>query len=287
MGLDATLFFTETLGLTAQLMQSHGLAEDDGLAWFVRPAFDSNTTHFHVRYTNLDAGIQDDINAIGFLRDDDRREWDTNLSHTFWIGSGALERVEAEINYNRYDSQEDVLRSWELDAELEMVFRSQWEVEIEYVDEFKLFEKEFQNDRVETRLGWNGRNGRSVFAMVGAGENFDSDLTLFGAEAEWRVSDRLGLSYAFTHLELDPDPEGETTWIHILEVSYSFSPDNFIKLFAQTNEAIDKTNVQMVWVWRFLPPFGSLQAAYQTGTSELGQVSDQGDTLFTKLSWVF
>jgi hypothetical protein len=42
-----------------------------------------------------------------------------------------------------------------------------------------------------------------------------------------------------------------------------------------------------VVVWRFLPPFGQLQVAYQRGTSPLGEVSEQGDTLFTKLAWVF
>jgi hypothetical protein len=50
---------------------------------------------------------------------------------------------------------------------------------------------------------------------------------------------------------------------------------------------VDKLNIQAVWVWRFKPPFGSVQVAYQRGTSEIGEVSTQGDTLFTKLSWVF
>jgi len=50
---------------------------------------------------------------------------------------------------------------------------------------------------------------------------------------------------------------------------------------------ISKENVQLLGVWRFLPPFGSLQVAYQRGTSEFGTPSEQGDTLFTKLSWVF
>ena len=50
---------------------------------------------------------------------------------------------------------------------------------------------------------------------------------------------------------------------------------------------IEKENIQALWVWRFKPPFGSLQLAYQTGTSEQGQVSEQGDTFFAKLSWVF
>ncbi len=286
-GLDTTLFFTDTLGLTAQLTQVHGIAGDGGLAWFVRPAYDSRTTHFHIGYTNLDDGIRRDINAIGFLRDDDRREWDTRYRRTFWLESGAVEKVQAIADYERYSSQEGVLRGWEAQAQVELVFRNQWELELEYTDGFELFEKEFRNERVEASVGWDSRRGQSIFGTVGTGTNFDSDLTLFGLEADWRVNDRFGFSYEVTRLELDPDPEGETTWIHILESSYFFNPDNFIKLFAQTNDAIDKVNVQALWVWRFLPPFGSIQVAYQTGTSERGEVSDQGDTLFAKLSWVF
>jgi len=117
--------------------------------------------------------------------------------------------------------------------------------------------------------------------------NFDSDLELYGVEAAWAFGDSFRLEYSLTRLVLDPDPAGDTTWIHVLETVYSFNPDLFIKLFLQTNSAIDKLNVQAVWVWRFIPPFGSLQVAYQRGTSEIGEMSEQGDTLFTKLSWVF
>ncbi|MBD3852771.1 MAG: carbohydrate binding family 9 domain-containing protein [Acidobacteria bacterium] len=286
-GLDTTLFFTETLGLTAQLIRVHGPTADGGLAWFVRPAYDSSTTHFHVRLTNLDQHIRDDFNAVGFLRDDDRREFDTNFTKTFWVETGAVEKVKAGVNYNRFWSQEDVLRSWVLDTEVKVVFRSGWEAEIEYFDEFKLFEKEFRNDRTELKVGWDGRDGRSFSAYVGSGVNYDSDLMLYGGEVAWKFGDSLRFEYSLTRLELDPDPELETTWIHVLETLYAFNPDLYIKLFVQTNEAIDKLNVQVVGVWRFNPPFGAVQIAYQRGTSELGEVSDQGNTLFTKLSWVF
>jgi len=73
----------------------------------------------------------------------------------------------------------------------------------------------------------------------------------------------------------------------VLETRYAFNPDLFLKLFVQTNSALDKENVQALFVWRFKPPFGSLQVAYQRGTSLLGERSEQGNTLFTKLSWVF
>ena len=59
------------------------------------------------------------------------------------------------------------------------------------------------------------------------------------------------------------------------------------KLLAQTNSAIDKENVQALVVWRVLPPFGSIQLAYQRGTSEFGEQSVQGDTFFAKVAWVF
>lgn len=54
-----------------------------------------------------------------------------------------------------------------------------------------------------------------------------------------------------------------------------------------SNSAIEKDNVQVLVVWRFMPPFGSLQLAYQRGTSPMGEASDQGSTLFSKLTWVF
>ena len=287
LGIDTTLFFTDTLGMTAQLLRVHGPTADGGLAWFVRPAWDTSTSHFHIRYTEIDAGIREDANATGFMRDDDRKEFDSYLGHKIWFEQGMLEKIRIGVNYNRYTSQAGVLRSWELDAEVEFIFRNGWEVELGYIDEFKLFEKEFRNDRTVVAVGWDGRDGRNIFAYAGSGYNFDSDLTIYGFEVQWPFGDSLRLSYDFTRLKLDPDAEAESTTIHVFEALYSFNPDLFVKLFLQTNSAIDKENVQALGVWRFKPPFGSLQVAYQRGTSEQGAVSQQGDTFFTKLSWVF
>lgn len=286
-GLDANLFFTDTLGMTAQFMRVHGPAADGGLAWFVRPSFDSSTTHFHVRYQHLDQGIRSDINAVGFLNDDDRREIDTNVSRTFWFKSGAVERVQPMINYNRYESQEGVLRSWDSNARIDAIFRSGWELRLQDIREFKLFEKEYRNHRTVLTAGWNGRDGRSVSAHAGTGINFDNDLLLYGVKLRWPVGDHWRFAYDLTRLELEPDTGNESTWIHVFETNYSFTPDLFLKLFIQTNSAIDKENIQVLGVWRFKPPFGSLQIAYQRGTSDQGQRSQQGDSFFTKLAWVF
>jgi hypothetical protein len=42
-----------------------------------------------------------------------------------------------------------------------------------------------------------------------------------------------------------------------------------------------------VFVWRYRPPFGSIQVAYQKGTAPFGQPSNQGHTLFVKATTVF
>ncbi len=286
-GIDTSLFFSDTFGMTAQLLSVHGPTADGGLAWFLRPSWDTATSHFHVRYTNLDAGILEDINAVGFLNDDDRKEFDTKAEHTFWINSGPIQNVEPSINYNRFWSQDGVLRSWETEIQVDVEFRNGWDIEIQHVDEFKLFEKEFRNDLTTLEIGWDGRDGRSVSVVAGSGVNFDADLTLYGIEAEWPVGDRWRFSYKLERLELEPNLDSDSTTIHVLDVLYAFHPDLFAKVFIQTNSEINKENIQVLWVWRFQPPFGSLQLAYQRGTSEQGEQSQQGDTFFSKLSWVF
>ena len=180
-----------------------------------------------------------------------------------------------------------MLRSWELEAKAEAVFRSGWYLEVELLDEFKLYEKEFRNRRIVTDVGWDSRGGRRVEVFAGSGTNYDSDLSLYGLEADWKLSDHWRVSYEATRLELDPDPEDETTVIHVFRTDYYFNPDLWLSGFYQSNSAIDKDNIQILMVWRFKPPFGSLQLAYQRGTAPLGEHSNQGNTLFSKLTWVF
>jgi hypothetical protein len=253
----------------------------------LRPAYDTANSHFHVRYTHLDEGLLDNVNAVGFLRDDDRREFDSNVSHTVWFREKAVEKLEGKVNYNRYQSQTGVLRSWEVRADVEIVFTNGWQVELSHDDGFELFEKEFENSLTSVEVGYDNRTGKSVFLEIGSGKNFDSDLALANLRAKLDLSSAWNVSYEATWLSLDPDPEQESTWIHVLRTNYYFTNNLFVSLFAQTNSAIEKENVQALAVWRFRPPFGSLQVAYQRGTSEIGTASDQGDTLFTKFSWVF
>ncbi|MFQ5677246.1 MAG: DUF5916 domain-containing protein, partial [bacterium] len=107
-GFDATLFFTKTFGMTAQLIQSYGPFSIGTWAYFIRPAYDSPTAHIHVRYTHIGDRFADNANGIGFIRDDDRRELDSAIEKTFWIRNGLFERTKYDSNYNIYWGQTSV-----------------------------------------------------------------------------------------------------------------------------------------------------------------------------------
>ena len=285
--LDASLAFTNTFGMTAQVVKSYGLFARGTEGVFVRPSYDSPTGHFHVRYTHLGTRLGDNLNVIGQVRDDNRREIDSAIEKTVWVQSGVLERIQYDSNYNAYWSQQRVLRSWKVDQSAEIEFRNRWSTELRYTEEFARFEKDFRNREMGVEVGFNTREYQSVSAGVEFGRNFDADYRLWTAGASYKLTKQLSAEYSLERLVLTPDPEGESTWIHVVRASQFFTKDLFLRAFYQTNSAIDRRNLQAVFVWRYLPPFGTIQIAYQRGTAAFGQRSDQGHTLFLKATSVF
>jgi hypothetical protein len=114
-GVDASLNFSDKLHFTGQLALSYGDKVEEDLAFFLRPSFDSATSHFHIRYSQLGRRFGDNANAVGFVPDDNRRELDSALTKTFWLRKGPIERIGYESNYNVY---------WGFDRPAELADRS-------------------------------------------------------------------------------------------------------------------------------------------------------------------
>jgi len=284
---DANLFFGRTFNMNGQLIRSYGRFGRGAYAFQVRPSYDSPTGHFHVRYGHLGDRVADNLNVVGQIVDDDRREIDTNANKTLWIRSGAFEKVRVSSNYNMYWGQTGVLRSWRANESVNVEYRNRFSTGMSWAEEFKLFEKEFRNRQVGFDVGYNTREYESVQTGVEFGHNFDADYVLWTASARHKVTSALSAEYSLERLTLDPDPQRQGTWIHVLRTDQFFTKDLFLRLFFQTNSAIDRKNVQAVFVYRYLPPFGTIQVAYQRGTADFGQRSTQGDTLFLKATTVF
>ncbi len=285
-GLDAALFFSETFNLTGQFAVGYGEAGKTDTAFFIRPSHDTSTFHIHLRFTHLGEYFGDNVNAVGYIQDDNRNELDSAISKTFWTNGSFLDKIDYTSNYNVYWGMDKALRSWDAWNALTLDLRNRFSFDVRHEEEFKLFEKEFRNRQTTFGSGYNTREWQSAAVSWTFGRNFDSDFTLIGAELRRKLSENLSLEYGLSRLTLDPDPELDSTWIHSFRATQYFQKDLYFKFFYQTNSAIDKRNLQAVFAWRFQPPFGLLQLAYQKGSSRFGERGDQGDILFIKLALV-
>jgi len=286
-GLDVLHYFTDIFNFTGQFAISYRDGSSSDLAFFLRPSYDSRTFHTHLRYTHLGKYFGDNANAVGFIRDDNRHEFDSAVKKIFWLRKWGLDRIEYNSNYNIYWGMDKTLRSWDVWQSLTLDLQNKLRFKFRHQQEYKLYEKKFRNHNSSVDIGYNTREWQSVSISYQNGRNFDSDFTLIAGKLRQYLSRNLSLEYTLTNLSLSPDPENESTWIHVIVANQYFTKDLFLKLFYQINSVIDKRNIQVVFVYRFQPPFGLFQLAYQKGTAKFGEKGVQGHTLFLKLAYVF
>jgi hypothetical protein len=286
-GGDTTLYLTEKTSLTSQMAMSYADGAKSDLAFFVRPAYTSNTFHMDFGYVYLGDTFGDNANTVGYIPDDDRHELDSSIDKTFWMNRWNLDRIDYKSNYNVYWGVDKTLRSWEVLQSFRFDLRNKLSLDLRHFQEYKLYEKDFRNHSSTLELGYNTREWSSAALAYQFGKNFDSDFTLVTGWVQQNITRSLSLQYDLSRLTYSPDPEGESTWIHVFLANQFFTNDIYMKLFYQINTSIDKRNIQAVFVYRFQPPFGLLQVAYQKGTAEFGEVGTQGHTLFLKLAYVF
>lgn len=285
-GMDTSLYFTDTFKFTGQFAISYGDYNRENIAFFLRPSYDSATFHIHLRYTQIGKYFGDNANAVGFIRDDNRRELDSAIEKTWWLKKWGFDRIEYNSNYNIYWGTDSTLRSWQIDEGLTFDLQNKFSFEVEHNQEYKLYEKDFRNHSTDFTLGYNTREWQSGSVSYSFGRNFDLNFQLVEGRLNYKLTKDFALEYSLTRLMYSPDPEGESTWIHVVRATNYFTKDLFLKVFFQTNSAIDKVNIQVLFVYRFQPPFGLIQLAYQKGTGRFGELGTQGHTVFLKVAFV-
>ena len=285
-GIDIVHFFSDKVNLTGQFALSYGDHTKNNTAYFLRPSFDSSTFHIHLRYTHLGKNFADNANHVGIIYDDDREELDSAIEKTWWIKKRGIDRFEYSSNYNIYWSTDEVLRSWRIDQDMELDLTNKLSFELGYMREFKRYEEDFNNYSIKLEAGYNTREWQSSQLNYEFGHSYGLDYKLIGAGLNYKLFKRLSVEYDLKRLIFDPDPDSENTWIHILRMTNYFTKDIYFKLFYQTNTAITKENIQALFVYRFQPPFGTIQLAYQRGSNRFGEIGEKWDSVFIKLSYV-
>ena len=82
-------------------------------------------------------------------------------------------------------------------------------------------------------------------AAPDADQQRDLDFVLVSGSARFKPTTESSLEYSLEWLSLDPDPEGESTWIHVVRGSQFFTTDLYVQAFLQTNTVIDRREAQV------------------------------------------
>jgi hypothetical protein len=315
-GIDAGIFFSNKFKLSGRFAASYGDYKDN-FAFSVGPVYDSDTFHAHLNYIQLGEHFGENVNHIGFIPDDNRKEIDSALVKKFVFQGGSFDYIRYKSNYDIFWGMDDALRGWKIDQSLYLNFRSGWEIGIEHTQEFRLNEdirgpvltcgwepgdypttsvnhwwryfEDFKNHRTKLSSGMDKGNGNLFKLTFSTGENFGLTFWMMEMIKSNRINQGLIIEFYFCSLKYDSNPDlmFRSTSIAMIKTDYLMAKNLHLKGFVQINTAIKKTNVQFLCNYTILPPFASVQFGYQIGDPWFGVAVNKNQQVFLKLSGSF
>jgi len=256
-------------------------------AYFVRFARESNIYHYHIRYSDTGKNFQDNVNHTGFIRDDNMREIDSDISYRWWFNSGLFKYILLETRNNRFWNHEGTLRSWYITEYARAYFNNSFSIDFSYNNEFKLYEKKYYNYKYEIEFGYNTDEWSSARVGYTWGKNYDSEIIWIKPHVRLRILESLAISYELNYLQFKPDTFGKSTKINIFIADYNFTRDLWVRFLAQNNTGEDRIYIYGLFGWRFQPPFGAIYFIYTS--DEISPISSafaqRNQIVFLKLSY--
>jgi len=310
-GVYSDIPIIRNLRLSGQFAFSYGDNNKGNLAYFLGPSYDTKSFHMHLHYIHLGENFGDNVNQVGFIPDDNRRELDSAIHITFPFKEGFLSRIRYQSNYNIYWGMDGTLRSWRIDQEVHFFLRSKFRLSAVYTQEYMLNEyflepeiiyvpaengnparwikkyiKDFRNDRVKLQSVYWANTWNTFGLSVTAGRNYKSFFQIYELFEKIKITEKLFTEWNFCFLDYEDERFFKSTTINVLKFTYYANKDLTFKLFFQANSAIKKTNIHVMCLYN-LHPVGTIQFVYQKGTASFGVKGTQDHTFFVKLSRKF
>jgi hypothetical protein len=289
-GLDTSIQFNERFSISGQAATSYGNYSTDNYTFSLFPSYDTDQFHFHIGYTQVDKNFGDNVNEVGYIWDDDRRELSAAFHIYKPIQKFGIEQLSYLSNYDVFWGSDGTLRSWDVDQGISILKQNRYEVSIKYTWEYKLFEKEFQNRRLEVFLGLDTKEWKLDNLIYNIGKNFDLDFQLGEINKMFIYGQQLSFEFAFQYLYypgLSSQEFDKFFTIIVAKAIYDISRKIQVKAFFQNNNQINKRNFQLFLFYQLKPSLGFIQLGYQYGDPRFGVVGDASGTVFIKLLFGF
>lgn len=291
-GIDASLRFGKNFGIAGQFAYSYGDFEEENMAYFIRPSYESKLFRFHLSYLRLGQNFGDNVNEVGFIQDDNRRELDSGLGFTFIRDKGKVKEFKYDSNYDVFWGMDGDLRSWQFEQGLSAEFESKFTLSALHIQEFKaqdnlLYEKDFRNHRTTLAVAFNTREWEYAILSVTVGKNFGWNFNMLDIRKNIHVSKSLDLEFKMARTYYTFGRSGRNDFVSSIRAINTFNEKLFLKVFYQYRSLIKKLNLELLVNYQLLPPSGFVQLVYQVGRARFGESYGPGSTFFLKIGYTF
>lgn len=259
---DATINLSNGFRLSSQLVGSSAQDEDMKTALYLGFGRQAQLYNYQINLTEIDPGFRDNVNPVGFIPDDDRREVEASGGNEIWIRKYGIDRISTNIHSNAFWNYKGSLRNFEAGGWAGVTFLDKWLLGYGKTYHTEVFEKRFHNDISLWEAGYNQRSWNNAGLLHQWGKNFDTDFQRIRLRANLKPNPRLAVSNEYTYLSVSPDTGNKSTRMYTLTTDYNFTPDLWLRVITQFNSNNDRVYVYGLFGWRFAPPFGALYIAY-------------------------
>lgn len=218
-----------------------------------------------------------------------QQKWTILVHHTqeYKLNEGFVAPL---VTYKSVPNPEGFLDTWqEWDTELQQYVTHYAE---SHTSQIRVSQPilDLRNHRTKVESSFDTGPGSRFNLSITMGRHYSSGFYIMALAKDLQIGSKLSMQYDLQFVRfyknLEPLFIQKTTY-HVFRGSLQISRQWSAAFFAQVNSAIQKIALHAVASYTFIPPWGRLQIIYQNGNSPLGQVSDQGHTLYLKVSYLF
>ncbi len=231
-------------------------------AGYVRFAAENNFFHWHIRYSYTEGnGLKDIFNQTGYINDDNRNEFDSDLSYKWWMKNSIFKYINVGTANNIYWNDDFTkFRSWNINETVQFYFTNKFNIDLKYNNEYRYLvsdSKDYYNYYYSATLGYNTEAYNNAILNFTTGRSFGSDYFSVESGLQLKVLNKLAIELKPRYIQFNPETDTyKTTFINSISATYNFTNNLWIKLICQNNTSIDKIYIYGLFGWRFKPPFG-------------------------------
>ncbi len=233
-------------------------------AGYLRFAAENNFFHWHIRYSYFDGdGFKKIFNESGYTKDDDRQEFDSDISYKWWMKGGSLKFTKFTSKNNAYWNHDyGIFKGYVFTLLSENYFKNRINLDFRYNNEYRydvVTHYDYYNYIYEAAVGYNTEAYDRIICRSQYGRSFGSHIKLIEAEARIKLLNKWALEFKPRYIAFEPQTtKYKDAVVYGISNTYNFSNDLWVKLINQYNSATDKVYVYGLAGWRFKPPFGNL-----------------------------